>query len=53
MEHSPSWEADSRSAGQEIARILLGPQVHDSIHKSQPLDRTLIQFICCFHRAGI
>jgi hypothetical protein len=30
MEHSPSWEADSHSASQEISRILRNPNKPDS-----------------------
>jgi len=36
MEHSPSWEANSSSASQEIPRILCNPTVHYHIHKSLP-----------------
>ena len=36
MEWSPSWEAKSFSASQEILRILRKPKVQHRIHKSPP-----------------
>jgi hypothetical protein len=36
MQHSPSWEANSSSASQEIFGILWKTNVHYRIHNSQP-----------------
>jgi hypothetical protein len=37
MEQSPSWEANSHSASQEIPCLLLNPKVHHHVHWSLPL----------------
>jgi hypothetical protein len=34
MEQSPYWEANSRSSGQQIPRILCNPKVQNFFHKS-------------------
>jgi hypothetical protein len=41
MEQSPSWEADSFSASQEIPRHLCNPKDHYHILKSLPLNPNL------------
>jgi len=34
MEQSPSWDANSHSASEEIPYLLWKPKVHCSVHKS-------------------
>jgi hypothetical protein len=43
MEQSPSWEAKSRSASQEILCLLWNPKVYYRVHKNQPLFPILSQ----------
>jgi hypothetical protein len=38
MEHSASWEANSRSSIHDIAHLLWNPKVPYSVQKGPPLD---------------
>jgi hypothetical protein len=44
MEEGPSWEADTRLAGQEVLRLLWTPKVHCYVHRSLLSDLILSQF---------
>jgi hypothetical protein len=43
MQQSPSWEADSHSASQEIHRLLLDPKIHYRVHNSPPVGPVMDQ----------
>jgi hypothetical protein len=44
MEHSSSWEAANRSAGQEIPFLLSAQTIHYRIQKSPLMDPLLSHF---------
>jgi hypothetical protein len=41
VEQGPSWESESRSASQQIPRLLCISEVHYRVHNSQPPVRIL------------
>jgi len=48
MELSPSSEADSDLASQEISRLLWKPNVHYRVHKIRQFQRPVQNFITSF-----
>jgi hypothetical protein len=53
MEHSPSWEANTNSASQEILRFLSNPKIHFRVHKGPPQKSLIITTqIDLFRRAS-
>jgi hypothetical protein len=44
MEQSPSWEANSDSASQEISSLLWNPNVEYRVHKSSPILVSCVTF---------
>jgi hypothetical protein len=44
MEQSPSWEADSHSASEEVIHLLWNVKIYYRVHKSHPIPMPSVTF---------